>query len=59
MVTFFSEAILRDISKIREMMNNKECIGSIKSGKEIYSFMKGLLVDLNILKGGESDASES
>lgn len=49
----FSSVILRDFSKIRELINKKLHLASIKSGKDIYEFINGLLLDLKILKGGE------
>lgn len=49
----FSELILRDFSKIREMMNQKMSISEIKSGKEIYEFIQGLLSDIGLIKGDD------
>ena len=55
----FSGVIFKDFAKIREMMNEKKCVFELKSGKEIYEFIQGLLVDLNIIKGDDENASES
>ncbi len=48
----FSGVILRDISKIRELMNKKLSIAELKGGKDIYEFMQGLLKDLNLIIEG-------
>jgi len=46
----FSEIVIRDSAKIRELMNNKTKINNLKQGKEIYEFLNGILQELNILK---------
>ena len=51
----FSEVILRDISKIREMINEKQDISQITKSKEIYEFIQALMVDLNIFRSISDD----
>jgi len=51
----FSNVILKDYSKIREIIENKSGIMNIKSGKEIYTFIANLLKELNIIKGQKND----
>ena len=46
-----SETIIRDNAKIRELMNNKQSLGEIKKGKEIYEIVSSLLQELKIIKG--------
>ena len=45
-----SEIIIRDIARLREVINNKESIKDIKNGKDILETIHGLLVETNTLK---------
>lgn len=45
-----SEIIIRDSAKIREIVNNKLSIASIKNGKEVYEVITSFLKEFDILK---------
>lgn len=45
-----SEVIIRDSAKIREVVNNKIPIGTIKQGKEVYETIASLLQEFDIIK---------
>ena len=45
-----SEIIIKDSAKVREIVNNKQFIGDIKHGKEVYEIISALLQEFNILK---------
>ncbi len=49
-----SETIIRDNAKIREVINNKIAIGSIKKGKELYEVISNLLQEFNVLRKVEN-----
>ena len=45
-----SEVIIRDIARLREIINNKENIKDIKNGRDILETIYGLLIETKILK---------
>jgi hypothetical protein len=45
-----SEVIIRDIARLREVINNKENIKDIQKGKDILDTVHGLLVETNIIR---------
>ncbi|MED7789622.1 ParA family protein [Francisella sp. 19X1-34] len=45
-----SEVIIRDIARLKEVINNKESIKDIKNGKDILDTIYGLLVETKIIK---------
>ena len=45
----FSESIIKESAKMRDVMNNKTPIGQIKGGKDIHDTISSLLYDLNII----------
>lgn len=45
-----SETIIRDNSRVREVINNRTAIGNIKQGKEILEVISNLLQEFNILQ---------
>jgi len=49
----FSESIIKDSAKMREIMNNKIPISQIKKGKEIHETISDLLHNLNIIKNSQ------
>ncbi|MCF6768369.1 AAA family ATPase [Thiotrichales bacterium 19S11-10] len=54
---YFSDVVIKDNAKMREIINNKTPIGEIKRGKELYATLKDFLFSMNILKQGNSHDS--
>jgi chromosome partitioning protein len=46
----FSESIIKDSAKMREVMNNKIPVGQIKKGRDIHDTISDLLQNLNIIQ---------
>lgn len=49
-----SEVIIRDSAKIREVVNNRTPIASIKQGKDVYEVIANLLNEFNIIQRNEN-----
>ena len=50
---YFSDVVIKDNAKMREIINNKIPIGEISRGKELYATLKDFLFSMNILSQGE------
>ncbi|MCF6777852.1 AAA family ATPase [Thiotrichales bacterium 19X7-9] len=51
---YFSDVVIKDNAKMREIINNKTPIGDMKRGKELYATLKDLLYSINVFVKGDS-----